>query len=250
MICTPGIALPTWPAGARGEAGDTWAMRQAMSQQAYTLAKDYMQKGHHFYSQGDFAQAESMGMRALTLAVIPLALINVVVVSVMVHLGDRYQDSIGLSLSSPLAMFLANIVVTVVALGVYLALFWLVPGVKERMFRAPLRGTLRRTRWWEMPLEWGREAVAMTRAPLRRRANWIAMEPTPPAPAVISRVPASCGRPRRSCSRSNRASQAVIVVSGMAAACAKSSVRGLCPTMRSSTRCSSALVPLRAREPA
>lgn len=51
-------------------------------------------------------------------SVIPLALINVVVVSVMVHLGDRYQDSIGLSLSSPLAMFLANIVVTVVALGV------------------------------------------------------------------------------------------------------------------------------------
>jgi hypothetical protein len=42
----------------------------------------------------------------------------------------------------------------------------------------------------------------------------------------------------------------VIVVNGMAAACAKFKVFGFLPTMRSSTRCNSAFVPGRAIEPA
>ena len=76
------------------------------------------------------------------------------------------------------------------------------------------------------------------------------MDPPPPAPAVTSSAPASCGEPRRRPSRSNSASHAVIAVSGIAAAWAKSSVRGLRPTIRSSTQCSSAFVPGRIREPA
>ncbi len=50
--------------------------------------------------------------------------------------------------------------------------------------------------------------------------------------------------------RSNSTSQAVIEVSGRAAAAAKSSVFGLRPTMRSSTRWNSLLVPGRTIEPA
>ena len=45
-------------------------------------------------------------------------------------------------------------------------------------------------------------------------------------------------------------SHAVMLVSGSAAACAKFSERGFSAAMRSSTRCSSLLVPARAIEPA
>jgi hypothetical protein len=50
--------------------------------------------------------------------------------------------------------------------------------------------------------------------------------------------------------RSKNASQAVMAVSGIAAACAKSRRFGLRPTMRSSTRCSSLFAPGRVTSPA
>ena len=89
----------------------------------------------------------------------------------------------------------------------------------------------------------------MTTRPARR-ASWIAIEPTPPAPPMISSdLPAS--RPSASRRmRSNISSQAVMLVSGSAAASAKSSDAGLRPTMRSSTSWYWALLPLRVMSPA
>jgi len=72
-------------------------------------------------------------------------------------------------------------------------------------------------------------------------------EPTPPAAPRISSVPVDS---RVSLSRSNRDSQAVIEVSGSAAASAKLSVPGRSATIRSSTACSSALAPGRLMSPA
>ena len=95
----------------------------------------------------------------------------------------------------------------------------------------------------------GREAVVTTVSPVSCRASWIAMEPTPPAPPMISTAPL-LSLPRAIFSRSNSASQAVIVVSGMAAASAKERLLGLRPTMRSSTTCSSELLPARFTWPA
>ena len=89
----------------------------------------------------------------------------------------------------------------------------------------------------------GREALAVTRRRASFLASWMAIEPTPPAPPRISsRLPSwppVFEIPRRS----NSPSQAVMVVSGSAAASAKESLRGFAPTMRSSTRCSSLFVP-------
>ncbi|SPK02063.1 protein of unknown function (plasmid) [Methylorubrum extorquens DM4] len=96
----------------------------------------------------------------------------------------------------------------------------------------------------------GREAVVITVRSVSRRASWVAMEPTPPAPPTISRALLAPGTSRRRSSRSNRASQAVMAVSGIAAASAKDSEAGMRPTIRSSTQCSSALVPGRPRSPA
>ena len=81
-----------------------------------------------------------------------------------------------------------------------------------------------------------RVAVATTVKPVSRRANWIRIEPTPPAPPVIRSVWGSTLLPGTALKRSNNSSQAVIDVSGSAAACANESVFGLLPTMRSSTR--------------
>ncbi|HEY2191212.1 MAG TPA: hypothetical protein VGH76_02765 [Actinomycetospora sp.] len=55
---------------------------------------------------------------------------------------------------------------------------------------------------------------------------------------------------RRSSRHANSDSHAVIVVSGSAAASAKDSVRGIGPTMRSSTAWNCAFAPCRAIEPA
>ena len=96
----------------------------------------------------------------------------------------------------------------------------------------------------------GRDAVAITVSPVSLRASWIRIEPTPPAPPTISREPALAGLPGCTPKRSKSSSHAVIVVNGSAAACAKFRLRGFVPTMRSSTRCSSAFVPGRAIEPA
>ncbi len=80
-------------------------------------------------------------------------------------------------------------------------------------------------------------------------ANWVRIEPTPPAAPTISSVspalPPSC-TPRRW----NSNSQAVIAVRGSAAAAAFSSERGFSATMRSSTSCSSLLLPGRPSAPA
>lgn len=51
--------------------------------------------------------------------VIPLSIVIVVVTSIMVHVADRYIASVPLNLNSTLAMFLANVVVTVVVLGAF-----------------------------------------------------------------------------------------------------------------------------------
>ena len=73
------------------------------------------------------------------------------------------------------------------------------------------------------------------------------IEPTPPAAPSTSRSPVeSLVRPNRS----NSVSHAVIVVNGSAAASANDSEDGLRDTMRSSTACSSALVPGRVMSPA
>src|ERR1044071_5542632 len=82
------------------------------------------------------------------------------------------------------------------------------------------------------------------------RASWMPIEPTPPAPPMMSIVfPASL--PLRSIfMRSKKASHAVIAVSGMAAAGAKGRRFGLRPTMRSSTRWNSLFAPGRVTSPA
>ena len=89
----------------------------------------------------------------------------------------------------------------------------------------------------------GREAVAITVASVSWRASWIAIEPTPPAPPTISSRFGAPGTGWRMASRSNSISQAVTAVSGSAAASIQSSLAGLRPTMRSSTRWNSALAP-------
>jgi len=89
--------------------------------------------------------------------------------------------------------------------------------------------------------------VPITVTLVSARASWVIIEPTPPAAASASSVPALSGVSRK---RSNSVSHAVIVVSGRAAAAANVSVRGLCPAMRSSTAWNCALVPGRAMEPA
>jgi hypothetical protein len=83
-----------------------------------------------------------------------------------------------------------------------------------------------------------------------RRASWIRIEPTPPAPPVIKSVRGSTLLPGRAPRRSSSNSQAMIEVSGKAAACANDSNFGFLPTMRSSTRWNSELVPWRRIEPA
>ncbi len=90
----------------------------------------------------------------------------------------------------------------------------------------------------------------MTVSPVSRRASWISIEPTPPAPPMISSARGSGTLPGNTARRSNKISQAVMLVSGKAAACANDSVLGLAPTMRSSTRWNSELVPGRPIEPA
>ena len=88
----------------------------------------------------------------------------------------------------------------------------------------------------------GRDAVAMTRIPASCFASWMAIDPTPPAPPItrdcargpseadvtvgaepIDTSPVSSGAntARGIAIRSNSASHAVIVVSGMAAASSK-----------------------------
>ncbi len=82
----------------------------------------------------------------------------------------------------------------------------------------------------------GRDAVPMTVSPAYL-ANWVAMEPTPPAAPMIRRVfPGLAPWPEDRPKRRNKPSQAVLDVSGSAAACAKSSVTGFKPTIGSSTR--------------
>ena len=83
-----------------------------------------------------------------------------------------------------------------------------------------------------------------------RAASCVRMEPTPPLAPMMSRVFWVGCLPGATRRRSNSSSHAVMVVSGSAAASAKSSDFGAWPTMRSSTRCSSLLVPWRAMEPA
>ena len=93
-------------------------------------------------------------------------------------------------------------------------------------------------------IDCGREAVAIT-VRFEILASWMPIEPTPPAPPMIS-----IDLPGWTFMRSWNASQAVIEVSGIAAACAKSSFFGLRPTMRSSTRWNSLLQPARVTSPA
>ena len=62
------------------------------------------------------------------------------------------------------------------------------------------------------------------------RANWMAIEPTPPAPPTIRIARVAPGTGLATSSRSNIASQAVIEVSGRAAA-GKSSERGFVDEM-------------------
>ncbi|MNZ52922.1 hypothetical protein D3C78_707860 [compost metagenome] len=95
-----------------------------------------------------------------------------------------------------------------------------------------------------------REAVPITVIPVSWLASWVRIEPTPPAAPTINRLCAALAWPSAICRRSNSSSQAVMLVSGRAAAWAKSRLDGMCPTMRSSTSCSSALLPWRVRSPA
>ena len=90
----------------------------------------------------------------------------------------------------------------------------------------------------------------MTVRLVRRLANWMAIEPTPPAPPTMRMALAAPDTGRRMSSRSNIASQAVSEDSGSAAAAAKSSDFGFRPTIRSSTRWNSELVPDRLMVPA
>ena len=90
----------------------------------------------------------------------------------------------------------------------------------------------------------------MTARPVSLRAIWIATEPTPPAPPTTSSERLSALSPRFTPILSNRSSQAVMAVSGRAAASAKLSLDGLRPTMRSSTTWYSELAPGRTTEPA
>ncbi len=62
-------------------------------------------------------------------------------------------------------------------------------------------------------------------------ASWMPMEPTPPAPPMMSTDLPSCSPFSETPRRSNSASHAVMAVSGSAAACAKSSDAGLCPAI-------------------
>ena len=82
------------------------------------------------------------------------------------------------------------------------------------------------------------EAVASTVRSVSCRASCTAIDPTPPAPPMISTAGAASGTGRVTSRRSKSISQAVIAVSGSAAASAQPRVDGLFPTMRSSTRCS------------
>ena len=86
------------------------------------------------------------------------------------------------------------------------------------------------------PSATGRDAVAITVRSVSLRTSWIAIELTPPAPPMMRTAGAAPATGLRISMRSNRASQAVIDVSGNAAASANPSERGLCPTIRSSTR--------------
>lgn len=95
-----------------------------------------------------------------------------------------------------------------------------------------------------------REAVPITFRPVSRRASWTRIEPTPPAAPTTSRLWPWSALPSTICKRSKSSSQAVMVVSGRAAAWAKSRLFGRCPAMRSSTRCSSLLLPGRVISPA
>jgi hypothetical protein len=73
------------------------------------------------------------------------------------------------------------------------------------------------------------------------------IDPTPPAPPTTSSVPVDSGESRN---RSNSVSHAVIDVNGRAAASAKLSELGRRATIRSSTACSSALLPCLVISPA
>ncbi|CAH0326995.1 hypothetical protein SRABI106_04857 [Rahnella aquatilis] len=90
--------------------------------------------------------------------------------------------------------------------------------------------------------------MAITFTLLRSDANGIASEPTPPAPPMISRVLSADASWILRCS--NSASQAVSVVSGMAAASAQFRLCGLTDTIRESISCSVALLPERVISPA
>ena len=81
-------------------------------------------------------------------------------------------------------------------------------------------------------------------------AIWIPIEPTPPAPPMMSRLAPRSLPPASIFMRAKYASHAVIAVSGIAAACAKSSDFGFLPTMRSSTNCNSLFEPGRVTSPA
>jgi hypothetical protein len=78
----------------------------------------------------------------------------------------------------------------------------------------------------------------------------MAMLPTPPAPPISSSASPVAASPRGTCNATNSISQAVIAVSGSAAAAANDSEAGFGPTMRSSTSCSSLLLPWRSIAPA
>ena len=110
------------------------------------------------------------------------------------------------------------------------------------------------TCWAPRPLTqsrvWGREVVAMTVRLVNLRASWMAIEPTPPAPPTTNSERFSPPSPRLTPMRSNSSSQAVMVVSGRAAACAKPTDLGLRPTMRSSTNWKVELLPGRLMLPA
>ena len=95
----------------------------------------------------------------------------------------------------------------------------------------------------------GLEAVAITIRPARR-ANWIAIEPTPPAPPRISKLWPASAPSGSSPSRSNSASQAVSPVRGRAAASAALRLAGRWPQIASSTSTRSALQPGRLMSPA
>ena len=96
----------------------------------------------------------------------------------------------------------------------------------------------------------GRDAVPITVSPVSRRAICTAIEPTPPAAPMMTMASPLCVLRAGTSRRSNRHSQAVIAVSGSAAACANEMVVGMWPAMRSSTRPYSALLPGRSELPA